>query len=135
MLALAIWLTLVLAEQIEPDETRHLGLHIVLVVPDINRPLELQVVLAALGGIRLPRMQAEQVDLDGFRLLVVLDQNRLLGMHVELVVPGSCRTLFVLGYNSFQDIGGVVAEEMECRRGREKLSIAGFVQSGWRAGY
>lgn len=118
----------------EPDESRHLGLHVELVIPNINRPLKLQVVLVVLGGIRLPRMQAGLVDSDGFRLLLVLGQNRPLGMHVELVVPGSCRTLFLLGCNSIQDIGGVVAQEMECRRGREKLSIAGFVQRRWQGG-
>lgn len=48
--------------------------------PHGSRPLGLQVELFVIGDIRLPVMQAELIDLDGFRPPDVLDGIRSLGI-------------------------------------------------------
>jgi hypothetical protein len=59
-------------------------------------PLRLQVGLVVLGGSRIPKIQVELVDPEGFRLLLVLVCGSSPGMQV---VPHVCRPLFLLGKN------------------------------------
>jgi hypothetical protein len=66
----------------------------VLEVPYISIPLGLQIELLVISGCRTPQIQAE---LNYFRLLIILDEGRPPEMQVELVIPDSCRSLFVLG--------------------------------------
>jgi hypothetical protein len=61
-----------------------------LVVPDISRPLGLQIILVFPGGNRLPQMQAEMIVHYAFRHLVILGSSLISGMQAELVVPDGC---------------------------------------------
>lgn len=79
-----IWLSLVLAG---------------LVLPDVSRPLALQIELVDLGGNRPPGMQS------------------------ELVVSDVCRPLVVVPGDSKQVAGGAVAQEMAFRWDRAVLLV------------
>ena len=81
---------------IVPDRRRSPWFYVEQVVQYFHRPLEFQVELLVPGDRRLPVMQAELIDLDDFRLLVVLGKGRPARIHIG-VVADYCRPLFVLG--------------------------------------
>jgi hypothetical protein len=53
---------------------------------------------------RLPRMEAEFVVPDSFRLLVVSSGSQTLGMQLELVVPNGCWPLLILTIAGLQRV-------------------------------